>query len=62
MENKGKQEEKPPRVAEYPVPAEGSLGLLALGITGLEMWRKRRTEMQGNPETKSKKEDGKTDR
>ena len=26
----------------FPIPAEGSLGLLALGATGLLAWRKRR--------------------
>lgn len=30
----------------YEIPAEGSLGLLALGARGLDLWRKKRAETQ----------------
>jgi len=30
----------------YEIPAEGSLGLLALGYVGLMLWRKKRAEIQ----------------
>jgi len=33
----------------FEVPAEGSLGLLALGHVGLEAWRKKRKEVNGEP-------------
>ena len=34
----------------YTVPAEGSLGLLALGAKGLDLWRKKRAAViQNNP-------------
>ncbi|CAN5325699.1 hypothetical protein BH09BAC5_BH09BAC5_00700 [soil metagenome] len=34
----------PPEGAEYAVPPEGSLGLLALGYRGLVAWRNKREE------------------
>ncbi len=30
---------------EFEVPAEGSLGLLALGAVGIQAWRKKQREM-----------------
>ncbi len=41
MEKEKKQEQREYKPGDtYEVPAEGSLGLLALGYRGLEAWRK----------------------
>ena len=40
---------------EYINPAEGSLGLLAIGATGLKAWRKIRNEIQETRQKKQKK-------
>lgn len=38
--------EQPTPGAEYEVPVEGSLALLALGARGLEAWRAKRAEVE----------------
>jgi len=43
-------ESSPPALeagAVYDIPVEGSLGLLALGAVGLQAWRRKRAEAQG---------------
>lgn len=36
---------------DFEVPAEGSLGLLALGYVGLMAWRQKRNEVMQQPMT-----------
>ncbi|HEU4717863.1 MAG TPA: hypothetical protein VFU15_08510 [Bacteroidia bacterium] len=40
----------------YNIPADGSLGLLALGIDGLKAWRKKRREQREKSEGKTGRE------
>lgn len=55
MEKKIKQETKEYKAGDtYEVPAEGSLGLLALGYRGLEAWRKAQDKAKA--EVAAKKE------
>jgi hypothetical protein len=57
--------EKPekPETKDFIIPAEGSLGLLALGYRGLVIWRKRRQEVRELQAkmTPKKEDDGKKD-
>lgn len=50
----GKPDDEKQASKTYEVTAEGSLGLLALGVVGLRAWRKKRDEEKLNtkPETK----------
>lgn len=32
----------------FEIPAEGSLGILALGAVGIKAWRKKRDELKNN--------------
>jgi hypothetical protein len=43
----------------YEIPAEGSLGLLALGYRGLLAWRKKREEVKSEILKKQAGQDGK---
>jgi hypothetical protein len=51
-----KEEENklPPPGSVYEVPAEGSLGLLALGYRGLDAWREKREEEKKKDGAKEK--------
>lgn len=40
---------------EYKIPAEGSLGLLALGDIGLKLWREKRHAEGKDPKPRKKK-------
>ena len=44
MMSESKKTEKPAAGSRYEVTAAGSLGLLALGAKGIEIWRKKRAE------------------
>lgn len=59
MENKDSHSSKKEETAKeipYEIPAEGSLGLLALGAVGILAWRKKREELKGNQTRKEKDE------
>ena len=48
MENKNENNTVQPTYKagdKYEIPVEGSLGLLALGHTGLKLWRAKRAEV-----------------
>ena len=49
-----KKENKTP--AEFEIPLEGSLGLLALGAVGLKAWRKKKEEVKKANEKKKENE------
>lgn len=46
------------RETQFDIPVEGALGLLALGATGLRMWRKVRDEAMGKKEPQQAVKEG----
>lgn len=60
MEKREKQQQKEYKPGDtYEVPAEGSLGLLALGYRGLEAWRKAQDKVKSKlqPQNETGKDD-----
>lgn len=46
-----------PQITVYEIPAEGSLGLLALGAKGIDLWREKRNRVRLENEALLKKSD-----